>query len=220
MTDTAALLDAVDALTQPIRRLVMQDILEGEHLTGQKAVHVELPPLLDQLDEAIRGTVGIGSSGSLANERSALNADAFHKAVMITTLIRDWATVAKIEYRRDTPPADLLRTWYTRYTQQEHEQDVIGWHIRTMMSWVGQIETMFDPPRTQDLPNACPVCGAKTWWQDGQEYPRPLIITYRDDVDMIGNAKGMCRSCETVWNARELAYTLEHTEGHAANDPA
>ena len=71
MTETDPLLEAVEALTKPNRRKQLQDIIQGytttdldgvthEHqrTVGTQKVTVELPPLLDLLDDAIQSSMG------------------------------------------------------------------------------------------------------------------------------------------------------------------
>jgi hypothetical protein len=202
------LLDVVDALTLPRTTRHIQSNEAGITCTTP----IEHPPLLDQLDDAIRGTIGIGGSGSLPNERNMLNNEALYKSVLITTLIRDWARGANVEVRPDSKPRDLLRRWYIAFAQKPASREVEGVYLRQMGVWLGQIQTMFDPPRTQDLPGACPTCGAKEWWQDGQRFPRPLVITFHEGPDMIDNGKGMCRACEAVFGIRELSYAIDAAE--------
>jgi len=204
------LLLAVEHLTKPQRSKVIQ---------GETVHTVELPPLLVQLDEAIRGTIGIGGSGSLPNERNALNNDALFRLSVITSQIKDWCHIAGIVTRPGDKPVELLQRWYIAYTQRPLTVDAERFYTRALTSWAVQIETMFDPPRTHDLPDPCPVCAATSWWNpdDKREYPRPLIVQYKEsETDIIGSAKGVCRACAHVWTARELAYAIEEKEREEA----
>jgi hypothetical protein len=72
------LLDAVDDLTKPSTNGVVQD--------GVRSV-VHFLPLLDQLEAAIHATIGIGGSGSLANERNMLDGDALYQMSKIAVLV-------------------------------------------------------------------------------------------------------------------------------------
>jgi len=205
MTD---LLDSVQALTRPIRSKVLMTNDAGISCTTP----VVLAPLLDQLDAAIRGTVGVGGAGALANERNMLNADALYRASMITTLVKDWARIVGIQTRPTDLPGPLLDQWYVLFMQKVHSAELVRWHERKMQEWANSIEGMLDPPRTRDLPNACPICEADTWWLNGNEYPRPLILTFHDGPRMIEDGKGLCRSCEAVFGMRELSYALDEQE--------
>jgi hypothetical protein len=215
MTDANDLLDVIDQLTQPIRRKVMQEL---QNLADGKPhttlTPVELPPLLTQLDEAIRGTIGIGGSGSLAHQRNMLDADALYKFTMITTMINDWAHVAKATIdMRD--PAGTLRRWYIEYSKSPRSHESEQFHLKKMRSWVHVIETKLDPPNMRDLPDACPSCGASTWFNpsDRLEYLRPLVVEYKPTgADLIQQARCYCRACEKVWGVRELAYLLENDD--------
>lgn len=205
MTDANDLLDAVDQLTQPVRRKVMQE---------EKLATVELPPLLNQLEQAIRGSIGIGGSGSLAHQRNMLDADALYKFTIITTLINDWARGVKAAVDlRD--PATTLRRWYIKYSSTPRALESERFYVKKMLSWVHSIEAKLDPPNMADLPHACPICGADSWWNpaDRLEYLRPLVIEYRpDDVELVKKAKCYCRACENVWGVRELVVLLDLPE--------
>lgn len=199
--DRNDLLDAVDGLTKPIRNKIIQD-----HGT----VTVVLPALLEQLDAAIRQTVGDRGGGALANERSPLNNEALYKATIITSQIRDWARMVGLTPKPADKPWGTLRQWYIAYCNTHRQTD--DTYVNQLNNWHNQIVNMFDPPRIHDFPNPCPTCGATSWVNetDGLTYNRPLVITYKpDSTDLIQQAKGMCRACNKVWTARELAYTLE-----------
>ncbi|WP_213816197.1 hypothetical protein [Glaciihabitans sp. dw_435] len=205
------LLDAVDALTKPVRSKVIQDSPDAA-MPGTSVATVELPSLLDQLDEAIRGTIGIGGSGSLANERNMLNNDALHRFVTISSMIKDWARAVKIPVKTGDLPGPMLRAWFIAFTAAgQPSLEAERFYSRQMNGWAAQISAMFDPPRTRDLPDACPVCEATEWWnpETGQKYPRPLVISFHDGPDLLDRGKGLCRACDTTFRIRELALAIE-----------
>ncbi len=210
------LLDAVDALTKPVRTKVIQEITDKE--TGKTrtvTTTVVLPPLLTQLDEAIRGTIGIGGSSALPNERNALNNDALARFMTISSTIRDWARMVGVTSKPADHPGPLLRQWYVAYKVRPAGLESERFYEGQMTAWAEQIKAMFDPDRIYDLPDACPVCGATEWvnTDDGLKYGRPLIVRFKPDgPDMIQQAQGMCRACLQVWSVRELAYALEGHE--------
>ncbi|WP_104128021.1 hypothetical protein [Cryobacterium sp. Y57] len=201
------LLDALDALTKSRTTKTVQ---EKNGITCVSPV--ELPSLLDRLEDAIRGTVGIGGGGSLPNERNMLNAGNLYTAVMITTMVKEWARGAGIVTRPADMPAPLLRSWYVIFSQTERYREDHSFYLRKMQGWAKQIEALFDPPRTRDLPDDCPLCGAGTWWKDGNEYQRPLLLTFHDGPEMIETGKGECRACEAVFGIRELSYAIDAQE--------
>ena len=217
------LLESVDALTKTVRTKVIQDGPIGSGLDGQQTVTIELPPLLEQLDDAIRSSMGGASTSgaSLAFEGAVLNTGALFTAMKISSQIRDWCRIVGVTPVKHS--GDDLRAWYvatlTRNTGHEVEQA----RITILNSWAAQIRALLDPPRERDLPDACPVCGAVEWWdpKDGKKYLRPLVIRYRPNTgaDMIQQAKAMCRGCETVWGVRELAYAIEHRADDTPSEP-
>jgi len=208
--DRNVLLDAVDALTLDVRSKVLQEV-DGRMVTAT----VTLPPLLNQLEEAIRGTIGKGGSGALAHQRNMLDADALFRFTKISSTIKDWARMAGATITHDDP-AKTLRGWYTAYQVTKVTVDAERFYGRQMEGWAKQIADKLNPPRIWDLPNPCPVCGASTWWSKSthEEYARPLIVEYHETgANLIQDAKAMCRACEQVWSVRELAYAIETSEG-------
>lgn len=207
-------LEAVEALTKPVVNKVMQDGPIGSGLAGSKLIHIELPPLLTQLDDAIRGTIGIGGSGSLASQRNMLDSDALYRFMTISTTIKDWCRIWKIQPTKDAAPN--LARWFAGYHGSETQDK---FYVSQMSSWRGQIAAKLDPPKVWLQPGACPVCGAETWWSKSthEEYKFPLVVEYRETgPNLVQEAKAMCRACEQVWSVRELAYLLEQAELAAA----
>ena len=138
-----------------------------------------------------------------------LNGDALHKSLKMKSTIRDWARTAGFELRQGSTPAEMLRGWYVLFVASERSDELTGFHLKMLAGWAHQIVAALDPPRLKDLPDACPTCGADTWWQDGQEFTRPLLLSMHDGPDMIETGKGMCRACEAVFGLRELSYAIE-----------
>lgn len=207
-----ALLDAVDALTKPTTTKVIQETADG----GTVLVAVVLPSLLDQLDYSIRESMGIAGSGSQASVRNMLNGDALFKSLKMKSIIQDWARTSGVTMRHGMTATELLRGWYVLFVQVKRSEELTGFHLKMLSGWAHQIETALNPPRTKDLPDPCPTCGADTWWQDGQKFDRPLIMTFHEGPDMIERGKGVCRACETVFGFRELSYAIECAEGKHA----
>jgi len=203
------LLDAVDELTQTTKRRERQDVVTNGHVTGQTTIVITHQPLLTQLAAAIAGTIGSDAgSKNLSSERSVLDADALFKFIKIDAAIRDWCRGQKLVPGKD--PAENLRAWYVAQLAHPHPDEVDAFHVRTLTGWAGMIRAKLDPWREKDLPDDCPACGAKTWWREGAEYYRPLIIKYKPiGPDTIQEARALCRACETVWHVRELAWALE-----------
>ena len=212
------LLEAVEQLTKLDKRGHQQNILENGNVIGHQKVTIQLPPLLEQLDSAIRSSMGGNTPGaSLAFEGAVLNAAALFTAMRISAQIRDWCRIAKTTVVKNSTK-DLI-AWYLAASNLSH--DVESFHIKAMNSWAGQIRAMLNPSRERELPNACPGCDATEWWDmaDGMKYLHPLIIRYRPSgANMIKESKALCRACEKVWGVRELAYELEQIELRRAED--
>jgi hypothetical protein len=199
------LLDAVDELTLPKRVKVMQD--EG-------VVSVTIPPLLTQLDEAIRSSMGGSSAGaSMVSAGSVVNDAALFKLIQIGAQVRDWCRMVKVvPDRSDT--ALSLRRWFVAFPDE-----VSSFHLRLLRGWASDVRGLLDPQRELELPDACPACDATAWWDQNDPSREgrlhPLVIRYRPDllvVDGQPEARGadvLCRACTQVWGVRELRYALE-----------
>lgn len=202
------LLDNVDKLTLPNKSKIIQDDIAGQ---PPKTVKIVLPPLLTQLEDAIRGTIGIGGSGSLPNERNMLDADALLRFLTIKSQIADWARDAQAAVSPQDPAA-TLRAWYARWVEKPREHGPIKFHIGKTRSWVEQINAKLDPPRVRELPDRCPDCDAAEWFNpvDKHRYLHPLIVEYRPTgPDMVQEAVGKCRACDSRWSVRQLAFEIE-----------
>lgn len=208
---TNELLEALEALTNPVRTKVIQDGPVGQLVAGQHVATVELPPLLHQLVEAIGGSIGIGGSASLANERNMLDADALYKFTLINTQVTDWARMAGATITRGDPTA-TLRSWYVAYAASRPELASERFYTSKMRQWATQIEDKLDPARVRELPDRCPDCRAASWFNpaDKLEYLHPLVIHYKPHgPDMVQDAKTSCRACGSTWGVRQLAYEIE-----------
>lgn len=204
MTD---LLDAVDALTlerkmpAPPRSNRAGIVCLGEVIVQES--------LLDWLEAAVAGGIGIGGSSALASQRNQIDSDALYKFVQITSAIKSWALIAKSEIVKGDA-GSTLRKWFVAKQASEYDETNESFYAKQLWSWVRQIEAKIDPPRIIDLPDDCPVCGAKSWWSSAtrEEYARPLVLHYREG-NTPETTEALCRACSTVWNARELAYAIE-----------
>jgi hypothetical protein len=227
MSEVDPLLEAVEALTKPVKRKQLQDVIEPYTLTdkdgirtehrrviGTQKVTVELPPLLELLDDAIQSSMGGSTKGAaLASESIPLNSAALFEAMKISSQVRDWCRLEDVTPTRHT--LTNLRAWYVATRAGHPTPDEDEAQARVLRKWAATIRGMLDPWREKDLPDPCPLCGAKLWWDPAepttQGRPRPLIIRYRPgDADMVERAYGLCRACEEVFGVRELAYAIEH----------
>lgn len=205
----ADLLDNIDKLTKPNTRKELQETVAGQPM---KVVRLTLPALLTQLDEAIRGTIGIGGSASLPNERNMLDAEALYRSLLLKSQIAEWARDVKADVKPNDPAA-TLRAWYVKWVEKPRENGHVKSFVSRTQNWIEQIEAILDPPRIRELPDRCPECEAFYWWnpRDKHKYAHPLIIEYKlsDGASMVEEASGKCRACETEWGARQLAFELE-----------
>lgn len=206
MTEPNSLLDAVDALTKP-RITKMDRSKNGIRCVGETVTH---EPLLEWLNTAIAGAVGIGGSKALASQRNPIDADALYKFVLISNAIKDWARLAKSEIVKDDPGA-TLRKWFVAQQSRPYEEASEAFYSKHMWAWVKQIESKITPMKVADLPDPCPICAATSWWNPStrEQYYRPLVIEYPEGEDPRDKGVAMCRACATVWRVGELAELID-----------
>lgn len=207
MTD---LLTAVRSLTQPTHHKVIVDNPGGPEAT--RVVTVTDESLLDQIDNAIRSSMGgTTSGGSDPRTRSILNIGAFNVAQSITNEVHDWARSAGSVIDKGSL-GHTLEAWYVAFIGGIEDGDTKAKKLR---GWAAQIVATLAPPKEMDFAQNCPACGSDCWYSQAEQasFPRPLIVYYQPaDSGVVMDAKGMCRACKKVWGARELAYELEAAE--------
>lgn len=177
--------EAVDALTQPVIET---------HIEDGRVIVSELPPLLVQLELAIRSSMGGTVSGaSLASERNILDNDALYEFVHIAERIRSWCHLAGFRPVRD-PMRDLL-AW------NDAVPDANEAYVFEMRGWERRITNRVTPSKSIEVEEPCPTCGALTWWDgEGAERPRPVVVSYLRD-DPLGTVTAVCRqeTCLATW---------------------
>jgi hypothetical protein len=203
------LLLAVEALTKPVKRKVIQETEEG----GSRVVAVVLPCLLEQIEASIYGSVvnNGGGGSSPAQERNVLDGDALFMFAKMSSAIGDWCRMAGVRATR--VPADDIAAWFAGRTSKGIESD--RWYERELASWRKQIETRLDPVRRMEITEPCPMCGALEYSdEEGATFRFPVIVEWRESIGQtLDRATGMCRACDVVWEGefalRNLRWELD-----------
>jgi len=209
--DTRDLRAYVDILTLPSQERVPQAF-------GKTKVtrSIELPPLLTQLEDAIRSTMNPGkTAGSrMSSQMIPLDSDALYRFALISNAIQDWCRLAGIDRKH---PVDGLRAWHA-VTLAWTGYDPT-WHVEQLRGWVSLIRSKVDPPRTLELTITCPTCTAGVWVNaDGDTVPHPLVVQYRPDGvgSILTHATARCRACAAEWRGemalRSLRWGTEEGE--------
>lgn len=212
------LLAAVDELTLPKRMREEQDVLHGPsgRVIGTARVTVVHAPLLSQLEAAITGAVGSGSStANLAFERNPIDTAALYKFMQIEQQIRGWLVAYKLRPSKHDAAANL-RAWYAATRGKNLDAGKERFYTDLLWGWVREIRAHLDPPKEWELPDqACPLCGAVEWTNtDGTTLKHPLVVRYKPvGPDTIQRARGVCRACQAVWPVRQLSWEIEQREG-------
>lgn len=195
MTEPNTLLDAVDALTKPVRTKVIQEIVVVPWLPRATTHTAEHPPLLTQLRDKITPSSNTSAgSASLAHMRNIIDSDAMFEHAKITAAIGDWCRIYDVERTRD--PVVDLRRWYIAFTRNPSDS---GWHERELRRWAGVIKNILEPAQKFEVLTPCPVCGSDSWVNpEGETIPHPILVTYRlsHDGGMI-DEKATCRASST-----------------------
>lgn len=200
MTDTP-LLDAIDALTIGHIEHVTQTADDGAFI---RSVPISHPALLTQLEQAATPSTGNdGGSKSAMNSREPINSEALFEFAKITSAIRDWCRIEKLETSRahgktgSERAISDLRSWYVSFVTYERDAT---FHTTEVWRWVRRIEARLDPPKRREVMLPCPICGTKAWLDsDGDQHPYPLLIEYRLDDDKVTRLRALCQACEAVW---------------------
>lgn len=241
MTDAKDLLAAVDALTKRTRTRVVQPVYKTiigddgrpkldasgnprRKLNGTQVTKLEHPPLLAQLEDAIRGAMGTteGSSASMKFTRGMINSEALMQFTRIRSMITDWARTVGVP-RTDDAVVELRR-WYVAWTATPRDEAKTRWHTRKLESWATIIEETIDPWKPRPIEGPCPmpdcpqeeIDGLWFYWDARlrERGNRPLLVEYRpaeknERIEEWSRAK--CRACGTVWaSVRALQWDREH----------
>lgn len=188
MTD---LEQAVHALTRETRTKVIQD---GD---GQQSVAIVThAPLLTQLAEAVTSAIGSGGGGGTATG-SVLNGEALYRVSLIRSAILSWSHMLKVAPVKDL--VQSLELWADAFSRTEGEPT---FYIRQMEGWAELIKNLLDPPNRLEVTEPCPVCLADEFKDaEGNTLKFPVIIEFRRDRP--GEARGLCRSCDEVWQGEQ-----------------
>ena len=212
------LLDAMDAITKPVRSAILQDELDanGTHV-GQKLVRRVDPPLLRQLRLAITGDLGShGNGGKAAHERTPFDVTSFTMYEDIDGRVRSWLLDAQIVPRPGVKVEGLLRQWFPVWTAKILPDGLVERHTAILTRWASSIRDLLEPPTKQELTDPCPLCG-QMWAVVGSgeeiESVRALWAVWRRTQD---DSYGLCRACDHMWRGigemRRLRILLDERE--------
>lgn len=200
-----ALLDAVDALTQP--RKIHTTITNDD---GETGIHTEEHPALLVL--LMNGASSHGDSKS-SDPGIPIDADAIEILAQIRDLIRLWCKKSGTVYW----PYDLvraIRAWYIGHenlrrsgkVSDETDKDI----TRMVEGWVRMIETKFDPPKKREWELPCPA-----WVMDGETWhrcdARRIVVAGIERFAIMLNITAWsaeCAACGTKWDSTKGIHEL------------
>lgn len=207
---TEQLLDAIDALTLGRIEHITQTTDDGTFI---RSVPVSHPSLITQLEQAATPSTGNdGGSKSAMNSREPINSEALFEFAKITSEIRAWCRIEKIDPSRDITKTGSdraihdLRAWYVSFVTYERDAT---FHTTEIWRWVRRIEARLDPPKRREIMVPCPICKTTTWLDnDGDQHPYPLLIEYRIEDERMTRLRALCQACENVWLGYEAVEEL------------
>ncbi|MET0716395.1 MAG: hypothetical protein ABWY57_15930 [Mycetocola sp.] len=201
MTD---LLEAVDALTQPVIEHIAQKSDTGKWL---KAHTVTRPPLLQQMADAVTPSSNrTAGSAASADTRTPIDLGALFEYRKMAAQIGDWCRIVNIPPTRDA--VTDLRRWYTARLAIADGED--RFYIRALTAWGNTIRNYLEPPESFVPEYGCPVCGATTWGDmiNGGG-PWPIEVKYRvDEQGITSDEVALCRPCRAVWEGHDAIVEL------------
>jgi hypothetical protein len=202
---TDLLVEAVEALTAPVIENIAQKDDDGNWVRTHVAVHA---PLLRQLADAVNPSKnsGAGTPATPAT-RSLLNFEAMFLLAKISSQIRDWCRIAKVNVTRP-PHVDILAdldAWCALVGRDDTD-----WYVRQLRLWAGQIRDTLNPGESFEAHIVCPVCGATSWGDvinGGSSWS--IQVMYRlDDTEKVTNERALCRACNTLWQGHDAVKEL------------
>jgi hypothetical protein len=211
MTD---LLNALNALTKPRKSKVVMTNDHGVTCTSL----VELPALLEQLENAILGSFGSdggSSTSSPGNLRNVVDSDALYQFAKISTEVVDWCRTRKVPATRK-PMVDL-KAWHEARISDERD----SYYTRRLTLWASAIEEKLRPKKRLEITEPCPICGADKWVDaEGEVMRFPVVVEYDADggAGLMDGASAICRnaSCQYVWSGgrelRQLRWDIDARE--------
>jgi hypothetical protein len=187
--------DAADRLTKPSWRRLTRDNGATER--------VQLPPLLDQLVEAMESGRE-GNTHGVPASKPPMDAACLSLLVEVTNTVRDALRQRRIKRSFDLD-VDLRALVSAVNTDSNPEQ--VDRCARLLRSWAGQIKAAIanDPDRTWRMHGAaCRVCGSVTvpvFGPDGELTRQPALIVHSED-GVIGSVE--CSFCGSRLTGPEL----------------
>lgn len=202
----------VHRLTNPHEEIIYLDV---DDETPVPAILV-LPPLLEQLSDAIGSTNNSNARGAgLANTRAVLDFSALALLGQIEEDMRlIWASTIHTRPR----PSGLFKT--IRHWQKmvhalgpNQNLDRLEDDIKTMTSWVKAIDLKFDPPVTLTISQACPNCHKTHHLNNEGEQSPALRIVWKKSFS---NSLGECQECGKTWagetQLRQMRWELDNDD--------
>lgn len=206
---------AVAKLTKPYHEIVYQETGDPEWDGQLITTILELPSLIDQLDDAIGSTnSAINRGQGLANTRAVLD----FSALALLTRIDSEMTQIWEGYSTNPRPRNLkdaIKRWHHKVRQLGHNQDItpLTLDTHTLNEWVTAIDLKFDPPVILELTVPCPHCQTEIYENDEKERTHALRIIWKRSFD---NSRGECQQCGETWigetEIRQLGWEIENND--------
>jgi hypothetical protein len=206
---------AVAKLTKPYHEIVYQETGDPEWDGELITTILELPPLIEQLDDAIGSTnSAINRGQGLANTRAVLD---FSALALLTRIDSEMSQIWDA-YSTNPRPKNLIQAikrWHQKVKQLGPNQDIepLTLDTQTLNNWVKAIDLKFDPPVIIELTVPCPACQAEMHENEEKELSHSLRIIWQRSFD---NSRGECQDCGETWlgetEIRQLGWEIENND--------
>jgi hypothetical protein len=162
------------------------------------------PPLLRQLQEAVRPSGEAGGSGSGGGPGAPLDLAALDLLVSIESEVnhRYWLVCKATRRRWGWTLPQRIEYWVGQILDEHPDQTE---ETATLLGrWVQQIEDLFDPPRRVDIPRACPECRHLHVLQlvDGETVRNTALVAVIREASE-PRCVVTCRVCGAGWQDHE-----------------
>lgn len=156
-------------------------------------------PLLDQLEQLIRGSLGDNRAKGAQSGGSPINLSAYGLWQSIDSTVRGWMADLGARPGKSITLAQLLRSWYTLRLAGTHPVGEDEQFRSKVALWETAVRDILDPPtQIPYMGQACPLCGQTSApGTDGDGDAVALWAFLRPTYRMEGSY-GLCKACGEV----------------------
>lgn len=206
--DLLHIADAVDELTRPRTNREPYSYVDEHNTVVHRRHPTYVPPLLEQLQQAIepRTRGGASFTGNIPESRPSAHIDAMDVYMRIDQAVYDW-TKTYAEQRRWDSLTDRLRALVGAAPNMEDDtQHDLAREARRWVTWA-KVTTGWEVPARQP-DNTCPLCGVRG----------SLRVRVGDGITS-AEAAAYCVGCGESWDNSTIGLLAEHIRSENGDLP-